>query len=69
MVVLLFRIGGKLKVNQLVRNTDIDTAILIEKEDYQARQWECEQLVKDGVLGENRDLSTSKWNTVILVTN
>jgi hypothetical protein len=69
MVVLLFRIGGKLKVNQLVRNTDIDTATLIEKEDYQARQWECEQLVKDGVLGENRDLSTSKWNTVILVTN
>jgi hypothetical protein len=40
----------KIEMNWLIRNTDIDTATLMKKEDYQAKQWECEQLVKNGVL-------------------
>jgi hypothetical protein len=39
-----------LEVNRLVRNTDVDTATLMEKEDYLARQLECEQLMKNGIL-------------------
>lgn len=35
---------------QLTRDTDLGTTTRIEKEEYEAKRRECEQLVDDGIL-------------------